>query len=49
MTKKYKIGYFTSLEFIESAPPCQRAVREVVDILSKKGHEVIEVVVPNAN
>lgn len=46
-SRKLRIGYIESLELIECAPTCRRAIRESVDFLKKQGNELIEVKLPD--
>ena len=39
--KKLKIGYFTSLDLLETTDASKRAVLEAVSILKKANHEVV--------
>ncbi|KAJ4473835.1 amidase signature domain-containing protein [Lentinula aciculospora] len=44
---KLRIGYYTSDGLIRSSPANKRAVEEVVAALRKKGHECIEIEIPD--
>ncbi|KAH0582754.1 hypothetical protein H2248_010669 [Termitomyces sp. 'cryptogamus'] len=48
LSPKLRFGYYTSDHFVKASPACQRAVLETVEALRKKGHECIEINVPDA-
>ncbi|KAI0927448.1 hypothetical protein AcV5_007990 [Taiwanofungus camphoratus] len=43
---KLRLGYYVSDNFVKASPACQRAVHETIDALRRKGHECIEIAVP---
>jgi Asp-tRNA(Asn)/Glu-tRNA(Gln) amidotransferase A subunit family amidase len=45
--KNLRIGYVKSLEFIESTKASQRAVQETMNILTKMGHTMVPIEIPN--
>ncbi|KDQ18907.1 hypothetical protein BOTBODRAFT_28382 [Botryobasidium botryosum FD-172 SS1] len=46
LPSKLRVGYYISDDFVQTSPPCQRAVLETIAALRKQGHECIEFMPP---